>query len=47
MRGLHAFGVDDDAGHTLALRQIPFLTWVTFGEHKWVILGERRGGAGH
>ena len=42
MRGLHAFGVDDDTVHTLALRQILFLVWVTFAEHKWVILGERR-----
>ena len=42
MRGLHAFGVDDNAAHTLALRQILFFVWVSFAEQKWVILGERR-----
>jgi hypothetical protein len=43
VRSLHAFGVDDSAAHALALRQILFFVWVTFAEHKWVILGERRG----
>jgi hypothetical protein len=43
VRSLHAFGVDDSAPHALALRQILFFVWVTFAEHKWVILGERRG----
>ncbi len=42
MRGLHAFGVDDDTAHTLALRQILFLVWDSFAKHKRVILGERR-----
>ena len=42
MRGLHAFGVDDNADHALALRQILFFVWVTFAEHKWIILAEPR-----
>src|SRR6516164_8517537 len=42
MRGLHAFGVDDNADNALALRQILFFVWVTFAEHKWIILAERR-----
>ena len=43
VRSLHAFGVDDAAPGALALRQILFFVWVTFVEHKLVILGERRG----
>ena len=42
MRGFHAFGVDDNADNALALRQILFFVWVTFAEHKWIILDERR-----
>jgi len=44
MRALHAFGVDDDVCQRFALRQILFWVWVTFDEHKWVILAERRSG---
>jgi hypothetical protein len=32
----------DDIAALLAHGQIVFLVWVTFGEHKWVILAERR-----
>jgi hypothetical protein len=42
-KALHAFGVDDVACAFLALRQIVFFAWVILNEHKWVILGERRG----
>ena len=38
----HAFGVDDIACPSLALRQIVFLVRVTLIERKWVIIGERR-----
>jgi len=42
MRGLHAFGVDDNADTRLHCAKYLFLVWVTFAEHKWVILAERR-----
>jgi hypothetical protein len=34
LRALHAFGVDDDDGSFLALRQIVFSVRITFNEHK-------------
>jgi hypothetical protein len=48
----NAFGVDDTARGTPIVnyaenRAKPlFFVWVTLSEHKWVILGERRGGCG-
>jgi len=42
----HAFGADDIDGPTLYGEHRPkivFLVWVNLTEHKWVILGERRG----
>jgi hypothetical protein len=46
-----AFGLDDIDSPTHYVEHLAktlFLVWVTFGEHKWVTLGERRGidGAG-
>ena len=41
-----AFGADDTDGPTLYGEhrpQTPFFVWVILTEHKWVILGERRG----
>jgi hypothetical protein len=42
----HAFGADDIDSRTHYVEhpaKILFLVWVTLSEHKWVILGERRG----
>ncbi len=45
----NAFGVDDTAGGTPIVNYAEnrektlFFVWVTLSEHKWVILGERRG----
>ena len=45
----NAFGVDDIAGGTPIVSNAEnwaktlFFVWVTLTEHKWVILGERRG----
>src|ERR1035437_8899496 len=39
-----AFGGDDNAFPTCGLRiKVRRFWWVTLSEHKWVILGERRG----
>ena len=48
----NAFGVDDIAGATPMVNYAEnraktlFFVWVTLSEHKWVILGERRGARG-
>ena len=45
----NAFGVDDTAGgtpivnHAETRAKTLFFLWVILTEHKWVILGERRG----
>jgi hypothetical protein len=44
---LPAFGGDDNAFPTCGLRvKARRFLWVTLSEHKWVILGERRGAGG-
>src|ERR1039457_6404339 len=56
LSALRACGADDGTANRtpsawmislvvfLAQRQIVFFVWVTFGERKWSILAERRGG---